>query len=92
MRMPKAWPLVASALTLQLGWGAEWKVLVMWRPAFWMLHLTCQSALVQEGTAALICKSFILASLRKLEGGVGNTAQSALALKDSGRSMPSLLP
>ena len=25
--MPKAWPMLASALNLQLGWGAKWKVL-----------------------------------------------------------------
>ena len=23
--MPKAWPMLASALNLQLGWGAKWK-------------------------------------------------------------------
>ena len=24
--MPKAWPMLASALNRQLGWGAQWKV------------------------------------------------------------------
>ena len=26
MKMPKAWLMLASALNLQLGWGAKWKV------------------------------------------------------------------
>ena len=28
--MPKAWPMLASALNLQLGWGAKWKVAAGW--------------------------------------------------------------
>ncbi len=30
MKMPKAWPMLASALNPQLGWGAEWKHVPNW--------------------------------------------------------------
>jgi hypothetical protein len=32
-KMPKAWPLLASTLNLQLGGGAEWKVFIVPMPA-----------------------------------------------------------
>ena len=34
MKMPKAWPMLASALNAQLGWRAEWKVFMMRSAAF----------------------------------------------------------
>jgi hypothetical protein len=32
MKMAKPWPVLASALNLQLGWGAKWKVGVGRKP------------------------------------------------------------
>ena len=44
MKMPKAWPVLASALNRQLGWGAEWKgVLAGMAFIYVVLHLVLES-------------------------------------------------
>ena len=47
MKMPKAWLMLASALNLQLGWGAKWKDVEADLTCIFLLHLTLESRVLR---------------------------------------------
>ena len=47
--MPKAWPMLASALNPQLGWGAQWKGVVADLACILVLHLLLETTLGRVG-------------------------------------------
>ena len=59
MKMPKAWPMLASALNPQLGWGAQWKGVVADLAGILVLHLLLETGLGRVGRVDGLLKNVV---------------------------------